>query len=224
MGQILGNGLERFIFIMLKINDFCPPSARHFELAFRGVRFSWGSNNRSDSVYLNSDFILGSEDKKLLTKLISAGPSHSKFLRQLPVLIDFEAPEFFLKEWDTYKIGTVSNRSSMMHTLGKVEFSESMFDWEHTPNSFKQETLDNLNILRSMWIDAGKRKGPEAERWLAMVEAIPQSWYYRTLWSGSYETLRTMFFQRRNHRLPHWRQFCGFIKDLPHSELITVEG
>ena len=40
----------------------------------------------------------------------------------------------------------------------------------------------------------------------------------------NYQNLRNIFFQRRNHRLPEWREFCKFIESLPYSkELIIIE-
>ena len=41
----------------------------------------------------------------------------------------------------------------------------------------------------------------------------------------SYQTLRRIYFQRRNHRLPEWHEFCNFIETLPYAkELITIEN
>ena len=38
----------------------------------------------------------------------------------------------------------------------------------------------------------------------------------------SYQCLRNIYKQRRNHRLPQWRQFCSWIETLPFTEeLIT---
>ena len=40
----------------------------------------------------------------------------------------------------------------------------------------------------------------------------------------SYQTLRRIYFQRRNHRLPEFYQFCTWIESLPYSkEFITIE-
>lgn len=40
----------------------------------------------------------------------------------------------------------------------------------------------------------------------------------------SYQTLRRIYFQRRNHRLPEWHTVCDWIKGLPFADkLITVE-
>ena len=39
----------------------------------------------------------------------------------------------------------------------------------------------------------------------------------------SYQTLRRIYIQRKNHRLPQWRTFCEWIKTLPYADkLITV--
>lgn len=40
----------------------------------------------------------------------------------------------------------------------------------------------------------------------------------------NYQTLRRMYFQRKSHRLPEWKQFCEFITTLPLAkELITIK-
>ena len=44
----------------------------------------------------------------------------------------------------------------------------------------------------------------------------------KRVWMMSYQTLRRVYFQRRNHRLPQWRQFCKWIESLPFAyDLIT---
>ena len=37
----------------------------------------------------------------------------------------------------------------------------------------------------------------------------------------NYLQLKTIYNQRKNHRLPEWRLFCDWIKTLPYSEWIT---
>lgn len=38
----------------------------------------------------------------------------------------------------------------------------------------------------------------------------------------SYQTLRRIYFQRKNHRLPEWHQFCNWIEELPYSNLLIT--
>ena len=37
----------------------------------------------------------------------------------------------------------------------------------------------------------------------------------------NYRQLKTIYGQRKNHRLPEWREFCKWIEQLPYSEIIT---
>lgn len=213
---------------MITIHNWEGPSVETILLVVNGMRNSWASWDKGDSYISKAwergdsdEFILGSADKALALKLLNAGPDHSKFLRQLPITIDFTAPNYFLREWDTYKIATTCNRTSQMHVLGKVPFDASMFSFDDVPSMYIESVLNLLNDARERWIEAGKRKGPEAEAWRAMVQLIPDSWNYRSLWSGSYANLRQMYHARRHHRLREWRDFCSFVETLPYAELIT---
>ena len=37
----------------------------------------------------------------------------------------------------------------------------------------------------------------------------------------NYLELKTIYRQRRNHRLPDWHMFCDWVESLPDSHLIT---
>lgn len=40
----------------------------------------------------------------------------------------------------------------------------------------------------------------------------------------NYQALRRIYFQRKDHRLPQWREFCKFIETLPYADkLITIQ-
>ncbi len=220
---------------MITIHDYDTPSAKTWHLVTQGTRNSWESWQKSDSYYeqapltsggrfgAGSVFWLGEADKALLQKLINAGADHSKFMRQLPIVIDISAPNYFWVEFDTYKINTTRNSTSKMHILGKYPFDASMFSWEDIDQTNQVIMLQTLNYLRDRWIDeGGKRKGPNAGAWRAMVQAIPDSWNYRSCWSGNYQVLRNMYHARKSHRLLEWREFCQFIETLPHADLITL--
>jgi hypothetical protein len=67
-------------------------------------------------------------------------------------------------------------------------------------------------------------KGLSEDELVEMKENLPEGTMQKRVWMFSYQTLRRIYFQRRNHRLPQWRMFCDWIKTLPFSnEFITVE-
>ena len=58
-----------------------------------------------------------------------------------------------------------------------------------------------------------------------MKENLPEGTMQERVWMFSYQTLRRIYFQRRNHRLPQWRKFCEWIKTLPFAEeFILIEN
>ena len=78
-------------------------SVMNFENAIRGARNPMNSWNRMDSSYdENGNFIFGENDLNLALRLVGAGTDHRKFIRQIFVSVDFTAPLYWWKEYDTY--------------------------------------------------------------------------------------------------------------------------
>jgi hypothetical protein len=78
-----------------------------------------------------------------------------------------------------------------------------------------------LSSTSSMHIDCAGLTGEEL---VAAKSAIRGDFQYTRTFTVNYQCLRNIYFQRRNHRLPEWQQFCDFILSLPLSnELITIQ-
>ena len=53
---------------------------------------------------------------------------------------------------------------------------------------------------------------------------LPESWLQTRTMTMDYANLRNIYFQRKNHKLTEWHQFCEWIKTLPYAqELIMLE-
>lgn len=66
-------------------------------------------------------------------------------------------------------------------------------------------------------------KGLDTDSLIEMKENLPESTMQQRVWMFSYQTLRRIYFQRKDHRLPQWRMFCDFIEKLPFAkEFITI--
>lgn len=80
---------------------------------------------------------------------------------------------------------------------------------------------DRLSSESTMHIQG---KGMSEEELIKMKEELTEGTMQKRVQVFSYQTLRRIYFQRRNHRLPHWREFCHWVEGLPFAkELITVE-
>lgn len=203
-----------------------------FEAAIRGMRNSWNSWEKSDSysTYIEDEhtlqrapfeFFVGENDLTLMKKLVSAGTDHSKFMRMINVTCDITAPMFWWSEYDTYKVGTVRNSCSKMHTIHIKPFD--IDDFTHEGCDKIPAAIDTLMYvvgecehLRKLYNYTEQKK-----YWRAIIELLPESFNMRATVQLNYAVLRNMYHARKNHPLDEWHDFCRWVESLPYSELIT---
>lgn len=192
----------------------------NFEGAIRGMRNPVNSWNKSDSHWNTPEYpdqyIIGNEDMKLAKRLIRSGSDHRKFVRQIFVSVDITAPLYWWKEFDTYKVGTVSNSCSTMHKIHAKEFEMDDFSHEHMlPNTlFRLRTVvECLNACRNDYLET-KDKG----YWWQMIQLLPTSYNQKRTITLNYENLYGMYQARKNHKLDEWHVLCDWMKTLPYFE------
>jgi hypothetical protein len=205
---------------MLKVSNV---SVMNFENAIRGMRNPLNSWGKSDSYstcnfYGEVIFELGEEDKKLALNLIKAGTDHRKFLRQIFVSMDIEAPLYWWKEMDQYKTGTTTNSCSTMHTITKKPFTIDMFsvDTNDLRNYYIDWIIPQLEKYRKLYLETNDK-----DYWRNIIQLLPTSFNQLRTWTGNYEVLRNIYHARKEHKLTEWHEFCAEIEKLPYSEFIT---
>lgn len=195
-----------------------------FEAAIRGMRNPLNSHAKSDSGYdENGEYKIGENDLSLMKKLLIAGSDHRKYLRYIVVSMDILAPLYWWKEFDTYKVGTVANSCSTMHTIHKRQFSLSDFSIEESDMDFghlMMAVVRGLNQARDRFLATKDKK-----YWYTMVQYLPSSYNQRRTVLLNYEVLiGNIYRSRENHKLNEWHIFCDWIKTLPYAtELIRFQ-
>lgn len=192
----------------------------------RNAMNSWA---KSDSRFETDT--MGENDLKLAKQLVKAGTDHSKFMRMINVTCDITAPRYWWTEFDTYKVGTVRDSCSTMHTIAKKEFAVDDFSHEHlydentNPTVYKspitviKNLCECLNYYRERYLRTKSK-----EDWWQLIQLLPQSYNQKATVQLNYQVLRNMYHARKNHKLDEWRTFCEWVKDeLPYSNLITEE-
>lgn len=198
-----------------------------YEHAIRGMRNPKNSWEKSDSWYEFDriedgrevyTYIIGPNDMKLMQTLFKGGTEHRKYLRQIFVSMDITAPLYWWKEFDTYKVGTVSNSCSTMHKIAAKEFELDDFSHEHLYSDeldFFREVISRLNGSRQLYLD-GKRK----EDWWQMIQLLPSSYNQRRTITMNYENVFTILRQRRGYKLDEWNTLCDIFETLPYVKEI----
>lgn len=221
-----------------------------WEAAIRGMRNPMNSWAMSDSefkrYYILNDQLsevcvprldIGTRDHKLMMGLRNAGTDHRKYLRMITVYCDINAPLYWWKEFDTYKVGTVANSCSTMHKIHAKEFTLDDFSHEELFNSdrgFRSDetvydsggtpwtstdilelTIKYLNSMREEYLDTKDKR-----YWYQMIQLLPSSYNQKRTVMLNYEVLANMYHSRKAHKLNEWHTFCDWVKTLPYSELI----
>ena len=175
-------------------------------------------------------FFIGKADMDLAKRLIKVGSPDRKFLRMIHVQADVTAPLYWWKEYDTYKVGTVANSCSTMHTIHKKEFTIDDFSHEHLSErsmSFLQNLIEEINRNRSLYVKGFKGvpgdndydvKPFDKAYWWQMIQLLPSSFNQMRTIDLDYETLYSIYHQRRNHKLDEWVEFCKWIETLPYMK------
>ena len=192
---------------MLKVNTL---EVSGFKGAILGMRNPLNSRSKCDSDFNNLK--LGEKDLDLCKRLIKSGPDHRKFLRMIHVQADIVAPLYLYKELDTYKVSTVCNSSSTMHTIHRKEFAIEDFSIDHLLSLDSMKNLiDILNAYREKYIET-----KEKQYWWQMIQLLPSSYNQLRTLDFNYETLMNVYKSRKDHKLDEWHVFCDWIRGLPY--------
>ena len=81
--------------------------------------------------------------------------------------------------------------------------------------------VDKCIIKRINEIKEQYLSDPTAENYLKLLYNIPSGFELTARMTTNYLQLKTIYVQRRHHKLPCWQMFCDWIEELPYSEWIT---
>ena len=199
-------------------------SVMNFENAIRGARNPMNSWNRMDSFYdEQGNFIMGPNDLNLAQRLARAGSDHRKFIRQIFVSVDFTAPLYWWKEYDTYKVATVANSTSTMHKIASKPFTLDDFSHERMNTQAQEALAHTVSVLEDLRKDYLDTK--DKETWYSMIQLLPSSYHQMRTCTLNYETLMNIYYARRNHKLDEWHTVCDWIASLPYAKelILAVE-
>jgi len=186
-----------------------------------------GRKYSSNSLGLTPNYFqyayIGPVDMGLAQRMISAGASDRKFLRQISVCMDIDAPLLWWKEADQYRIATVTNSCSTMHKLASTPITRECFSFS---KDLPMECFDVQDTIIDACEDLRLKYNAtkDSRYWRALVEILPEGWNQKRTFTCNYETLRTMVDQRKHHRLQEWHDFISELHKLPYADELIFYG
>lgn len=141
------------------------------------------------------------------------GSGHDNFLKGCVVQFNLS---FTIKAWteaERYHFFDFVSSQSTMHRI-------SQMDVRNQCNKYVTEnTIREVERLKKQYLE-----NKTAENYLILLYNVPVGFRLTARMTTNYQQLKTMYHQRKFHRLPEWREFCAWVETLPKfRELILQE-
>ncbi|MCR5229242.1 MAG: hypothetical protein K6D03_03865 [Solobacterium sp.] len=172
---------------------------------------------------------------KITTEIAEAGSpaklngGHDVFLNGIIVQFDLT---FTSKAWvaaERYHfLNFVSPQSSMLQVTDSdpdqayIEYVDGRIAEIMKEKIREYNDLQNeIRTLRAQGKDVTTLMDLSNQKYLEIIYSNPSGFRMTARMTTNYRQLRTIYRQRKSHRLPEWRAFCAWCETLPHAEFIT---
>lgn len=150
-------------------------------------------------------------DMKRAVHLGNAKPcsGHDCYLKGINVLFDLTFTRQAWLELMRYHFIDIVSSESTMHCLPKMKATFIQYTDERVKKAF-------LEILKEYTED------PTEENWQKLIYSYPVGLLLTARVTTNYLQLKSIYAQRRHHRLPEWQKFCDWIEQLPDTKELGV--
>ena len=138
-----------------------------------------------------------------------SGSGHDNFLNGIIVQFDLTCSIKMWTEAERYHFLDFVSSQSTMHRIASFDIDEQCNEYV-TENTKKE--------LQRLKDEYNADKTPE--NYIKLLYNVPVGFRLTARMTTNYRQLKTIYSQRKTHRLPEWREFCKWVETLPHSEFI----
>ena len=164
------------------------------------------SGNAMRTVMANNLLDPTDKDLKRAALLGGTGPGegHDNFLNGIIVQFDLYAPLYMWKQIQRYHFLDFISSQSTMHRLLKFDVATQCVS-----------DTDPVIVRRYQDLVADYNAAPDAAKWRTLVASLPCGFVLGATMTTNYRQLKTIYLQRRNHKLKEWHDFCAWCETLP---------
>ena len=132
---------------------------------------------------------------------------HTQFLTGIRVAFDLTFTNKAWVELERYRFVEFVSSQSTMHRISKFDLSK-LYD----------SHVDKRMIVIMEELKDKYNQSLDKEDYLNLLYSNPCGFELTARLTTNYRALQTVYYQRKNHRLPEWVEFCKWIKTLPHAQ------
>lgn len=150
-----------------------------------------------------------------------AGSGHDQYLTGIVVQFDLT---FTVKAWteaERYHFFDFVSSQSTMHRITRFDLDRAYIEYvDPRIVAVMRQKIDDYNTLLESEDD-----DPDllSRKYLEILYSNPCGFKLTARMTTNYRQLKTIYHQRKSHRLPEWGQFCMEIEELPYFKEICLE-
>lgn len=148
---------------------------------------------------------------KNLVKATEENQGHGQFLTGIRVAFDLTCTNKMWVEAERYRFLEFVSSQSTMHRIAKFDLSKSYNEY------VDKRIIDIMEELKKEY-----EANPNKENYLKLLYNNPAGFELTARLTTDYRCLRNIYIQRKDHRLPEWREFCKWIETLPYAEEFLI--
>ena len=193
----------------IKVEDYGPVSnctVYGLTESIRRAKYPMATNINT----VNSDLTEGIENLAKSPR----GEGHDQWLTGVVVQFDLSFSNKAWVEMERYHFIDFVSSQSTMHRITKFNLGE-------TYNSYVDPRIIKIIEEKVSEYEKLENKEDKKEKYLEILYSNPAGFILTAGITTNYRQLKTIYKQRKNHRLPEWLRFCQWIERLPYSVLIT---
>ena len=142
-----------------------------------------------------------------------SGEGHDNFLNGVIVQFDLYAPLYMWKQLQRYHFLDFISSQSTMHRLAKFNIKEQCV------SDVDERILERYQQLLNEYIYNDKK-----ENWRTLVASLPCGFVLGATMTTNYRQLKTIYNQRKHHKLKEWHEFCRWCETLPYFKELCLGG
>lgn len=149
------------------------------------------------------------------------GEGHDNFLNGIRVAFNLTCTNKMWVEMERYHFMDFVSSQSTMHKITKLDVKKqcNKYVWLTTINQLEFVIQEyNEMVIAKFSPDEIK------EKFLEIIYNIPSGFELTARMTTNYRQLKTIYHQRKSHKLPEWRELCNWIEELPHFKELCLGG
>lgn len=201
------------------------------DLIHRVEVFGFESSVRGSKYPMSIDLDKVTDEVVPRTKALAnaiPGSGHDNFMNGIIVQFDLTFTNKAWVEAERYHFLDFISSQSTMHRITKFNLDEAYV--EYVDPRMVEIMKEKVKAYRELEEQQREQTAVSVEerellkeKYLEILYSNPAGFKITARMTTNYRQLKTIYLQRKDHRLPEWRVFCQWVKTLPYSEFITGE-